>query len=242
MKNEELYKHIRKMLEVFQICDSTFPIGTFNHSYGMETYLRENKINDNNSFKKWMEIFLKTQFKWGEGLLVKLTMEALKCNNINKVWQYDQKITRSNAAIETRKGARLIAEQMIILVLKIYGKDNSPEIKLIKEYQERIKKGESFGNPAIVFAMFMVYEGLNEIESVSYYGYSIVTTMIQNAVRAIPLGQKSGQKIMHDLFSDVLNVCQEILKMDEKLLGANVPGIELAQINHETTIFRLFMS
>lgn len=242
MKNKEIYQHIRKMLEVFQICDSTFPIGTFNHSYGMETYLRENKIKDNDSFKKWMETFLKTQFKWGEGLLVRLTMEALKQNDIEKIWQYDQKITKSSAAIETRKGARLIAEQMIILILKIYGKDDSPMIKLIREYQEKIKKEESFGNPAIVFAMFMTYEDLDEIESVSYYGYSIVTTMIQNAVRAIPLGQKAGQKIMHDIFSDVLTVCQEIFTMDENLLGANVPGIELAQINHETTIFRLFMS
>lgn len=242
MKNKEIYQHIRKMLETFQICDSTFPIGTFNHSYGMETYLRENQIKDNDSFKNWMKVFLNTQFKWGEGLLVRLTMESLKKNDVSKVWQYDQKITKSNAAIETRKGARLIAEQMIILILKIYGKDNSPVIKLIQEYQERIKKEKSFGNPAIVFAMFMIYEGLDEIESVSYYGYSIVTTMIQNAVRAIPLGQKSGQKIMHDLFSDVLNVCQEIFTMDEDFLGANVPGIELAQINHETTIFRLFMS
>ena len=242
MKNKEEYKHIKKMLEVFQICDSTFPIGTFNHSYGMETYLRDNQVTDNDSFEKWMQTFLKTQFKWGEGLLVRLTMEALKKGQIDKVWEYDQRITRSSAAIETRKGARLIAEQMIILILKIYGDDEADEIKLIRQYQQKIKRDQAFGNPAIVFAMFMVYEHMDAIESVSYYGYSIVTTMIQNAVRAIPLGQKAGQKIMHDLFDDVLTVCQEIFEMNESLLGANVPGIELAQINHETTVFRLFMS
>lgn len=88
----------------------------------------------------------------------------------------------------------------------------------------------------------MIYEGMDEIESVCYYGYSIVTTMIQNAVRAIPLGQKAGQKIMHDIFDDLLQVCQDIFDLDESYLAANVPGIELAQINHETTIFRLFMS
>ena len=61
-KNE--YTQIMKNLEVFQICDSMFPIGTFNHSYGMETYLREHKVKDNDSFEKWLITFLQTQFKW----------------------------------------------------------------------------------------------------------------------------------------------------------------------------------
>lgn len=241
MENNE-YQHVKKMLEVFQLCDSTFPIGTFNHSYGMETYLRNDQVTDNASFEKWMRTFLKTQFKWGEGLLIRLSMEALKNDQLEKLWNYDEQITKAAAAIETRKGARLIAEQMIILILKIYGEDDDPIIQTIKEYQRRIKNDEAYGNPAIVFAMFMCHEQMDEIESVCYYGYSIVTTMIQNAVRAIPLGQRAGQKIMHNLFDDLLEICRDIFKLDESYLGANVPGIELAQINHETTNFRLFMS
>ena len=30
-----------KTLDLFQICDSTFPIGSFNHSFGMENYLSD---------------------------------------------------------------------------------------------------------------------------------------------------------------------------------------------------------
>lgn len=45
--SEKEYRGIRKILEVFQICDSTFPIGTFNHSYGMETYLRDGIVDSN---------------------------------------------------------------------------------------------------------------------------------------------------------------------------------------------------
>lgn len=90
MEIKEFYKHIKKMLEVFQICDSTFPIGTFNYSYGMETYLRNNQVTGNESFEKWLKTFLKTQFMWGEGLLVRLVMGALKSNEIEKVWQYDE--------------------------------------------------------------------------------------------------------------------------------------------------------
>lgn len=239
-KNE--YTQIMKNLEVFQICDSMFPIGTFNHSYGMETYLREHKVKDNDSFEKWLITFLQTQFKWGEGLAVRLCHEALMKGDIDKLWDYDQQLTLSAAAFETRKGARLIALQMIELILQIYPNEKLPTMDLIRQYKDRIEAGSSFGNPAIVFAMFMHREQLPVKDSVSYYGYSIVTTMVQNAVRAIPLGQKAGQRIMHDVFKVLIDICKDIFTMDESYLGANVPGIELAQIKHETTTFRLFMS
>ena len=239
-KNE--YTQIMKNLEVFQICDSMFPIGTFNHSYGMETYLREHKVKDNDSFEKWLITFLQTQFKWGEGLAVRLCHEALMKGDIDKLWIMINTRSSVAAAFETRKGARLIALQMIELILQIYPNEKSPTMDLIRQYKDRIEAGSSFGNPAIVFAMFMHREQLPVKDSVSYYGYSIVTTMVQNAVRAIPLGQKAGQRIMHDVFKVLIDICKDIFTMDESYLGANVPGIELAQIKHETTTFRLFMS
>ena len=36
--------NIADVLKVIQICDSNFPVGSFNHSYGMETYLRLKKV------------------------------------------------------------------------------------------------------------------------------------------------------------------------------------------------------
>ena len=43
---------VLNVLRVMQICDSNFPIGSFNHSYGMETYLRDNKIKDRSTLKE----------------------------------------------------------------------------------------------------------------------------------------------------------------------------------------------
>lgn len=240
-KKEE-YDTIRKTLEVFQICDSTFPIGTFNHSYGMETYLRDGIVNSNETFEKWLSVYLKTQFKWGEGLAVRLTMEACNEEEYTHIWEYDELLNYSTAALETRHGARLIAIQMIDLLLFLYGDRECIEVKLLKEYRQRIREEKSFGNQAIAFALFMHMMEQGSRETVCCYAYSVVTTMVQNAVRAIPLGQKAGQMILHDIFDDIIELSKEIEKLDVSYLGASVPGIELAQIRHETTLFRIFMS
>lgn len=35
---------------------------------------------------------------------------------------------------------------------------------------------------------------------------------------------------------------EKIRQLDESYIGANIPGLELAQIKHEEQTFRLFMS
>lgn len=226
----------RQQLEVFQICDSTFPIGSFNHSYGMETYLRENKMTNAHEFGEWLNIYLMTQFKTGEGLVIKLIFNALDKKEVSKIWEYDEQLTVSSIAKETRDGQKMIAKQMIQLILDLY------DIPLLKEYQTRIKNKESYGHPAIAFAIFTYERGLMVTEAIMDYGYSVLSTMVQNAVRAIPIGQKSGQIALKEALAVLEKVTRMILDLDESVLGSNMPGVELSQMKHEVQAFRLFMS
>ena len=46
---------LQDYLEIVQIVDSTFPIGSFNHSFGMENYLREDTVTDDKGYEEWQE-------------------------------------------------------------------------------------------------------------------------------------------------------------------------------------------
>lgn len=224
-------------LEVFQVCDSTFPIGTFNHSFGMENYLHDRKIRNTADFREWFRNYFRSQFKYGEGLLTVLTWHALDEGNLEKLWEYDQVITHSTVAIETRNGTKLIAKQMLNLIQRIYD-----DIEPLKVYAEKVKVGELSGNPAIVFTTFAYHKAIPLADTFLMYGYSIASTMVQNAVRAIPLGQGDGQVVLNDAIQLLGQLYPTVCRLDEDYLGANVPGLELAQILHETQGTRLFMS
>lgn len=225
-------------LEVFQICDSTFPIGTFNHSFGMENYLRTNVIKKAPEFRIWLENYYRSQFKFGEGLLVKLCYEAINDGDFAKLLEYDNSITKSTLALETRNGTKIIAKQMIKLIERIYG-DQVPHLA---NYSQAIKDGKAYGNPAIVFSIFAHYKKMPLMDAFLMYGYSVASTLVLNAVRAIPLGQKEGQVILNDLIVLIGHLYSHVQKLDASYLGANAPGLEIAQINHEIQQSRLFMS
>ena len=144
----------------------------------------------------------------------------------------------STIATETRNGTRLIANQMMSLLEELYG-DTIPHLFA---YKQAIKEGLAYGNPAIVFAIFAHHKQVPLKEAFLMYGYSVGSTLVQNAVRAVPLGQKEGQVILNRLIDQLGELYKEVVDLDRYYLGANSVGLELAQIKHETQEARLFMS
>ena len=233
-KNSE--NNIINILHVMQICDSSFPIGSFNHSYGMETYLRNNKITSTEGLKEYLDVFLNNVFIYSDGLAIRMLYEYLHKNELEKVLELDTMLTVQTIAKESRNGSKLIAKRMISIFLHLY--DNH----ILKEYEEKINTNQVFGHPAIVFGLLMYTLNVSEEEAISFHMYSTISTLIQNGVRAIPLGQKDGQIILKECIEKFNDLYGKIKNLDYSFFGASTPGIELAQINHEVLEFRLFMS
>ena len=231
---------ILKVLKIIQLCDSNFPVGSFNHSYGMETYLRKDEIKNTETFRNWLKIYLNKQFIYSDGLCIRILYDILKEHGkleiTKEIIELDRKIKVQSIAKESRDGAKLIAGRMIRMFIDLY------DFEILKEYDKKIKEKEAFGHPAIVFALALYSLGLNVKEAICYHIYSTISTLIQNAVRTIPLGQKDGQILLKEFCEDTEILFEKIENADLDYFGLNVPGIELSQINHETLIFRLFMS
>lgn len=239
-----LKNDMQNILEVFQVCDSTFPIGTFNHSFGMENYESRRVMRKAPQFREWIENYFRSQYRYGEGFLVVLCYEAMDANAgdqaavLKKLLRYDDIITKSTVAAETRDGAKMIARQMYLLIKKMYG-DTVP---YLSPYIEKVEEEAAYGNPAIVFSLFAHSRKIPVQDAFEMYGYSVASTLVQNAVRSVPLGQREGQVILRDVIELIGSLYEKSFSLPEDCLGANAPGLELAQILHETQEARLFMS
>ena len=228
--------HILEVLRIIQLCDSNFPIGSFNHSYGMETYLRDDRVHNTDTFAKWLTTYLTKQFIYSDGMCIKMLYELLDKKDFKGILDLDRKITVQTIAKESRNGNKLVASRMIKMFLELY---NCEEIRV---YEHDIKNKKAFSHQSIVFGMLMYSLNFTVKEAIIYYIYSTISTLIQNAVRTIPLGQKDGQ-ILLKKFIEILEELYEIINRTEyDYFGVSIPGIELSQINHETLTFRLFMS
>ncbi|MBT2667945.1 urease accessory protein UreF [Bacillus sp. ISL-4] len=224
------------ILSLFQLCDSNFPTGAFSHSYGLETYIQEDQVYDQASFSQWLHVYLNEQLVYSDGLATRLVYEALENEDVQTVWKVDRMLTVQNLPRETREGTKRMGERMVNLVGTLY------EFPVLSQYQKRIKEKHSFGHPAIAFTMIGHHLGVPKSTTTLYYLYSTVSSLVQNAVRAIPLGQTAGQKTIHEFQSALIEATEKIQNSDEEDFGIISPGLELSQMKHERVNIRIFMS
>ncbi|WP_068676536.1 urease accessory protein UreF [Oceanobacillus sp. Castelsardo] len=225
-----------KTLSLFQLCDSNFPTGAFSHSFGLESYIQDGAVYDEVTFSKWLEVYLHEQLVYSDGLAASLVYEALEANNLEKIWELDRKITVQNLARETREGSARMGERMVTIAETLY------EAPILTLYKKRIKGKQSFGNPAIVFTMVGHFLQVPKETTLLYYLYSTIASLVQNAVRAIPLGQTVGQKIIYTFQSELTRAVKSITNLSEDEFGIVSPGLELSQMQHERLNIRIFMS
>lgn len=228
-------------LDLLQVTNANFPIGSFAHSFGFETYIRNNIITDVNSLKKVIKSFIYGQFLFVDLLSIKRVYELLELNEIdfNEIIKLDKIVNSQGMSKETREAGRKIASQMLKIYFEIFDKT-----KYLTEYYNKVKIKECLGNPGIVFAIFCKEQNIPLFDCLLTHTYSTITALIQNCIRAIPLGQIEGQKIMfevkRDFFQDVVN---KVFETDFDLeFCKNNPSFEISQMNHEDILIRLFMS
>lgn len=226
-----------QLFHILQICDSNFPSGAFSHSFGLETYIQEEKVKDKNTFMLALKHYLQTQCMYTDGLACRLAYEAIQAKNHQKIWQLDQELYALSNARETRVGNKRIGKQLVKVMLELYKDD-----LLLKEYDQKIKAKQLHGHSSIVFALVCYGLTIDLETTLSSYLFASSSSLIQNGVRGIPLGQTDGQRIMHELKPFLTTLVHHMMNLTDDEFGAGSPGLEIAQMRHEELTVRLFMS
>ena len=74
------------------------------------------------------------------------------------------------------------------------------------------------------------------------YLWAWVENQVMAAVKALPLGQTDGQKILLSLGEGISILMPKILSMKDEDIGNFAPGLALLSSRHETQYSRLFRS
>lgn len=227
---------VNPLLSLLQLCDSNFPSGAFSHSFGLETYIQEGVVNNKNTFFNWLKGYVEKQLTYTDGLACRFVFESVEKKKTCQVWEWDQLLYVQNIAVESREANRRIGERIIRLGIDIYS------MPLLVSYLDRIRLKVAFGHPALAFAIICSNLGIDKRQTITAFLYSTMTTLVQNGVRGIPLGQTEGQRLLLELQPHLLSATEKIEQLSREDFGIAAPGLELAQMRHENLHVRLFMS
>lgn len=217
------------LLKLLQICDSNFPTGAFSHSFGLETYINEKKVYDKNSLNLWLNAYA-NQLTFNEALAIKLLFKkSLEDDFLTFINEVSNLLYASSSSSESKSGNLLISRRFLANLNQLF------DINLLKIYEK-----QSITNTAVSFAIFCISEKIDLKQSILSFCFQTLSSLVQNAIRAVPLSQKDGQEILSKF--DFLQIYKDVQGLEFEDLGASLVGLEIAQMKHESLDFRLFMS
>lgn len=224
----------KKLYSLMQMNGGTFPTGGFSQSWGLETYVAEGKVHDTDTFETFLDIYLNSCIGRCEGPVLIRAYQLAEPVQKGEIRELEQLSNASKVTKESRESGIRMGKAFLRLMVPILQDERLDEI-------EKLFIGREVSYPVIYGIVCRLME-IELEEAVRAYVYSAANTLVQSAVKLIPLGNTEAQKVLFGA-SDVMEAAVELsmsIPVDE--ITNFCPGIDIASIRHENLPVRLYMS
>jgi len=204
---------------LLQLASPTLPVGAYSYSGGLEAAIEARVVTDASSAQRWIGDVLEHSVARMEApLLWRMIERPDACWN--------------ELFVASRETAELRAEtlQMGYSLSKLLGDLGIGPIE-----EEEISFPAAFAHAAGCW-------GIGPREALVAYLWAWLENQVMAAVKAVPLGQTDGQKILLALGARLEKLAAAAAALPEDELGNFAPRLAILSSRHETQYSRLFRS
>lgn len=204
------------LARLLQLASPTLPVGAYSYSQGLEAAVEAGIVFDLSSAKTWIGDVLELSVARMEAPVLRAQIAAPTQE-------------RNDFFVATRETAELRAEtvQMGGALAKLLS-DLGVEVPI-----------ETPGYPT-AYALAVRHWRIEPRDAVLAYLWSWLENQVMAAVKAVPLGQTAGQKILVELGSRLQDLVE--IEVQEDCWTNFAPGLAALSARHETQYSRLFRS
>ena len=221
-----------ELLQLIWLASPALPVGGFSYSEALEAAIDHEHVHDEASCAEWLSDQLHLSQARGDMALMAQAIPAWQTMNTARLQQLSAWV---HASRETQE-MRLQTEQMgrsLLDWLRIQNKAKETAIQLCSELRPTYPMTMSL-------ALSLAHAPLEQ--ALQAYAFGWAENMTQAALKAVPLGQVSGQKILARLAQEIPEAVQHAMALSDDARQAFCPMLAVMSARHETQYSRLFRS
>lgn len=209
------------LARLLQLASPALPVGAYSYSQGLEAAVDARIVIDAASAEQWI------------GDVLELSVSRIEAPLLSKMMREPQLALRLNELfLASRESAELHAETL---------QTGGSLCRLLAELGLRdVPHGEIAFPTAFAFAARTW--NIDPHAALVAYLWSWLENQVLAAIKAVPLGQSAGQRMLAKLGERLDELARQCMTSDEDSWYNFAPGLAMLSSRHETQYSRLFRS
>lgn len=225
-----------KTAHLLQMTDSTFPVGTFSFSNGLETASHMGIVHDADSLEQYTRSVAR-QGAFSDGVAALIAYRATLAGSLEEVELIDSQLMLFKMNDEARMMLQRMGKKLAELGVKLF-----PDCDIMARWLADIKEGKTPGTYPIAQGISFAAAGLSEEDLFASHQYGVINMVLSAALRCVRVSHYDTQLILQRLCaeSDALFVEARDMTFDD--MNSFVPEMDIFASLHEKGNMRMFMN
>jgi len=221
------------LVHLLQLASPALPIGGYSYSQGLEWMVDTGAVHDAPTAHAWIGEMLDGVMAHGEAPVVARLCAFAHRGDWSSFarWHAWFRASRETAELlaETRQMGGALAKLIVDLELG--------DVAI----REAVRHNAPLTLPG-AFALASAALSIEPRDAAVAYLWSWLENQVLAALKAVPLGQVAGQKMLLALGATIPPIVLRAQAMDDDDISSFAPGLALASARHETQYTRIFRS
>jgi urease accessory protein len=220
------------LIQLIWLASPALPIGGFSYSEGLEAAIDQGLVHDEHSAAAWLidQLHL-TQSRCDMAVLAQM-IAAWQAQDHARLEALSQWVHATRESAELR----LQSEQMGRSMLEWLRNQEAIDADTLAMCNRWVP------TYPLMFALALSRTGAALEHCLQAYAFGWAENMVQAAIKSVPLGQNSGQRILTQLAQHIASAVSHALQVTDDTRQAFSPMLAILSAQHETQYSRLFRS
>lgn len=220
---------------LLQFTDSTFPVGTFSFSNGLETASFEHLVHDAQTLHAFTASQA-LQAAYSDGVAALHAHRAFLRGDYEAIAEADRMLILFKMNDEARMMLKRMGKKFAELMAKLFSND------IVNRWLQDIREEKVPGTFPVAQGIAYAAAGVDEKALFCAHQYGVINMVLSAALRCVRVSHYETQKILFDLSENVEKLYEEASQMELKDMNAFFPELDILASLHEKGNMRMFMN
>ena len=221
------------LLLLIRLASPSLPVGGFSYSEGLETAVDGGLVVVEADARRWLVDQLHLGLTRGEMAVVARAVPAWRRGDHERIVALNDWVRLTRETSEQRQQSEQTGRS---LAAWLRNRDaDAPGLALL----ESLAPAPTW---PLAFALAGAGSGATLGDVLVAFAAGWADNLVQAAVRAVPLGQRAGQRILEALANEIPAAVETALALPDDEMQAFMPMLAIVSSRHETQYSRLFRS